>query len=226
MVAEHPGNLKTIELVDLKKLSQLFVNAFPAMDSDEQRLGLTLYRLLANGAPVSSEQLADALRHPVEVVITVLESWPDVFFDQDHYVIGFGGLTIKETAHHLEVNGNTVYTWCAWDALFIPELLNKTADVTTHCPITGETISLIVTPTQFKTVSHHHIVVSFLTPDETELKKNVTTSFCHFVHFFVNRDAGEQWVAEHPGTFLLSLEQAYTVGRKMNTARYCHVLNR
>jgi hypothetical protein len=40
--------------------------------------------------------------------------------------------------------------------------------------------------------------VSFLTPDQG-FDADVIQSFCHFVHFFASREAGETWTAEHPG---------------------------
>jgi hypothetical protein len=51
----------------------------------------------------------------------------------------------------------------------------------------------------------------------------VTASFCHYVHFFRDREAGARWAAQHPGTFLLSLEEAFAVGKRMNAVRYREV---
>jgi alkylmercury lyase-like protein len=48
----------------------------------------------------------------------------------------------------------------------------------------------------------------------------VVANFCHFVHFFHSSEAGEIWIAEHPGTFLLSIEEAYALGKGKNAAQY------
>jgi alkylmercury lyase len=40
--------------------------------------------------------------------------------------------------------------------------------------------------------------------------------FCHFVFFFASRRSGERWVAKHPGTFLFSLEEAFTLAKRVN----------
>ena len=58
-------------------------------------------------------------------------------------------------------------------------------------------------------------MVSFLSP-EGRFDGNVITSFCHFIHFFASRRAGEQWIARHPGTFLLSLADAFELARLSN----------
>lgn len=63
-------------------------------------------------------------------------------------------------------------------------------------------------------------VISFVVPDQADLQKNVTVSFCHLVHFLRDRAAGESWRSRHDGAFLLTLEQAFDLGKKVNHARY------
>jgi hypothetical protein len=63
------------------------------------------------------------------------------------------------------------------------------------------------------------IVVSFLTPNR-RFDQNVIESFCHFVHFFQTSQAGDEWTGRHPGTFLLSVEEAFTLGRLTNTRNF------
>jgi len=225
MGAERAKETTMSESVDLNKLGKLFVSAFPEMDIDEQKLSLTLYRLLAKGAPVSREQLAKVTGQSLENINHTLGGWQDIFYDDDDCVIGFLGLTSQEMPHRLEVNGHTVYTWCAWDTLFIPELLGATAHVTSTCPVTQKEIKLIVSPAGIKAVNADEVWVSFVSPDENELRENVTTSFCHFVYFFADRTVAERWIKEHPGTFLLSLDDAFAVGKQVNAARYMQTLN-
>jgi hypothetical protein len=62
-------------------------------------------------------------------------------------------------------------------------------------------------------------VISFLVP-ETQFNANVIESFCHFVHFFVSRAAASSWTAEHPGTFTLSVDDAYRLGKLTNRATF------
>ncbi len=179
---------------------------------------------MAKGKPVSRDRLAQALGKPTDAVNHTLSQGPGLFYDESDHIIGFLGLTIKETHHRLKVNGITVYTWCAWDTLFLPQLLNVTATVTSTCAATGEEIRLTVSPSRIEAAEPHDIVVSFLTPDENELRENTITSFCHFVHFFRSRKDGDAWVAEHDGTFLLSLDDAFMVGKKKNELRFKDVL--
>ncbi len=204
----------------LDELAQVFIRAFPTMDVDEQRLALRLYNELAEGEPVAIQNLARALDRPVAWVQTTLEGWPGVFFDDDGRIQGFWGLAVKPMRHQFKVDGRTVYTWCAWDALFIPELLHRSAEVTSSCEATGDSLKLRISPDSIDTGDHDDVMVSFLVPDEDDFQESVTASFCHFVYFFRDRSAGEQWVAEHEGTFLLSIKSAFSVGKKMNAVRY------
>ena len=95
-------------------LSKAMAGVFPAMDSHEQALALTLYRLLAAGEPVSPAELAHQVGFPVDQVSATLKNWPGVFFDTDQRVTGFWGLSLQETVHRLVVDDVTLYSWCAW----------------------------------------------------------------------------------------------------------------
>jgi alkylmercury lyase len=201
--------------VAVQELAQRITGAMPALGSSERQLVVTLYRLLGEGEPVSPHRLAKAVNLPEIRVREILGRWPGVYYDGDGSVIAFWGLALQEMPHRFEVDGRTLYTWCAWDSLFIPEVLGKTARVTSVDPVTKETISLVVGPDGVKEISPTTTVVSFLTPDRS-FDQDVIMSFCHFVHFFASPEPAEKWTTEHPGTFLLSVDDAYALGQLTN----------
>ena len=207
---------------DLKKISEHFIHAFPVMTRLEQKIALALYRLLLFGEPVLINTLSKEVNQTEASIDKVLQSWPGLNFDEDNKMVGFWGLTIHETNHHLKVNDKNIYTWCAWDTLFIPELLNTTVQITSHCALSGDKISLTISPEGIEHAQpdSNKIMVSFLVPGEEELKENIITSFCYYVFFFRSRKDGELWMADHPNTFLLTLNEAFAIGKKMNTTRY------
>lgn len=45
-------------------------------------------------------------------------------------------------------------------------------------------------------------------------------NFCHFVHFFASEESGARWTATHKGTFLLSLEEPFTLGQMTNARKF------
>ncbi len=201
-------------------LAARFARAFPPLASADQELALTLYRLLALGRAVPSARLADAMGRATPEVERTLAGWPGLIRDEAGAVIGFLGLSVGETAHRFEVDGVALYTWCAWDALFLPRLLNATARVVSACPATGAPVHLTVAPHGVASAYPAGVVVSFLLPDEAELRRHTTASFCHFVHFFASPEAARGWIARRPGTWLLTLDEAFALGRAVNEARY------
>ena len=205
--------------VNVGELADKLVTAVPRQDLTSQRVAVKLYRLLAEGNPVPVGRLAETLKLSGETVSEILSRYP-VFYDDQSTVVGFGGLTVAEMPPHLfVVEGRKLYTWCAWDSLFIPGILRMAVDVTSRDPVTHSEISLTVTPQGVKHVNPKGTVVSFLMPDRT-FDRDVIASFCRFVHFFGSRESGAAWTARHPGTFLLSVEDAFALGQLTNARNF------
>lgn len=198
----------------------------PEFSPEEQRVALALYRKLAQGRPVGAEQLAEALDVSAEEARSLLDrSSLNAFIypDDQGRVVGFGGLTTAPMHHRFTVNGRTLWTWCAWDSLFIPELLGETARVESPDPETGEAVRLTVSPARVEAVEPEGAVVSFLLPDAhlfDTSAANVMATFCHYVFFFASPVSGERWVARHPGTFLYSLDDAFSLARRLNARNF------
>jgi alkylmercury lyase len=122
--------------------------------------------------------------------------------------------------HQLRIGERELYAWCAWDTLFLPELVGANTQVRSTCRSTGEAIQLTVTPEGLEAASPPGAVISFVVPAAAAVNKDVITSFCHYVHFFSFPDAARAWLSEHPDAFLLRLRDAYDLGRRINRARY------
>jgi alkylmercury lyase len=209
----------------LESLAAAVADAAPDLGEEQQRIALKVYRWLAKGSPARPSDVARSAGVSEERVEELLGVWPGVFHDDDGGIIGFWGLTITKLSptHRLQVDGRDMFAWCAWDTLFLPGILDATARVESACPTTGETISLVVSPRGVVETSHLGAVVSFLTPDR-DFDTDVIQSFCHFVHFFASREAGNAWTTQHPETFLLSLEEAFELGRLVNALNFPTVL--
>ena len=198
--------------------------AIPDLDPPLQKAALTLLGLLAQGEPVDVQRLSDALALPAADLDETLERTPGVFRDGQHRVIGFMGLSVVEISdHRIHIDGRPLWAWCALDTLFLPELLGQTARVDSRCPSTGKRISLTVTPAGIADLAPPETVVSFLVP-ETQFDADVVQSFCHFVYFFASPDAAASWTAQHPGTFPLTVDDAFRLGQLTNRATFGAVL--
>jgi alkylmercury lyase len=210
--------------IDTRLLADRLAAAVVQLDKPGQQLGVNLVRMLAEGEPVSPASLAERVGWTEEQVIDELERWPGVFRDDAGRVIGYAGLTVVEMgAHRLHVDGRELSTWCAYDTLFLPELLGRTVDVSSRCPVTGEQISLTVGPDGVSDLSPAEAVVSFLVPDRP-FGDDVIQTFCHFVHFFATPEAAASWTAEHEGTLAIPVEDAFEVGQLVNRARFGEAL--
>jgi alkylmercury lyase len=204
----------------IERLAETLIGAVPDRDPGAQAVGLALLRTLAKGDPVSEQALAGASGAAEPTIRDAMGSWSGVFRDEDGRVVGFMGLSVAEFGEHrIELGGRTLTAWCAWDTLFLPELLGRPARVRSRCPVTGEQISLTVGPDGPSDVRPAGAVLSFLAP-ERPFGADVVRSFCRFVNFFASEQAAGEWTASHPGTFTLSLEQGFRLGQRTNQATF------
>jgi alkylmercury lyase len=208
-----------MERTEFEKVAAAILALFPPLAESEQRVALTLYRLLVQGGAVSSAALARAAGIAPTEIERMLQAWPGVYRDDEGRITGYGGLTIAETKHRLRLEGTTRYTWCAWDTLFIPELLNMTALVESNCPATGERVALTVRPDGIEPAGEPPLV-SLVAPEATAAAADIVSQFCCHVQFFATEAAGRRWIAKQPGTFLATLEQAWQLGRRRNAQHY------
>ena len=218
--------MTTNEGPDIERYLDAVADALPVLTAEEQHAAVALYRELAKGQPVGAAQLAAALKISAAKAGELLQrsSLRSLTYPDDHgRVLGFGGLAAAPMHHKFQVNGRTLWTWCAWDSLFIPELLDATAHVESPDPESGEVVRLEVGPHGVTAVEPESAVVSFLLPDASEFDKsaaNIMATFCNFVFFFASRESGERWVAKHRGTFLYSLTEAVVLARRLNAKTF------
>ena len=184
---------------------------------DHDALGREMVRLLAYGHPVTPERLATALQMTAEQVAGVLADLTDLEVDQGGNILGWG-LTLIPTPHRFRVNGQQFYTWCALDALTYPALLQVVASVESSCPVSGAPVTLSVTPKGVHDLTPAGAIVSVVIPEPGSSCNGDRGSFCTQSLFFLSRRDALLWQASSPRAWLLSVADAYQVGRLM--ARY------
>lgn len=191
-------------------LAERLSASFPPTDGIST-LFPVLLRALAKGRPVSPPALAAALGWSPEKVREVLEQVPSIEFDDAGNVVG-AGLTLRETPHLFEVEGQRLHTWCALDALMFPALIGKTARVSSPCAATGAPIRLTVTSDGVRDLEPPEAVVSLVLPDTTS---DVRSSFCVRVNFFASAAAAQTWLSAHPGATVARVEDAFQLGQEL-----------
>jgi alkylmercury lyase len=188
----------------------------------EQKVAVMIYRELAKGTAVDPQQLGRTLGISPGETQTLLGRDPLSSFihsDQQGRIVGFGGLSTVPTHHSFEVDGRALFAWCAADTLFIPAYLGRQARVKSHDPETGELVQLAVAPDRIESIVPEHAVISVKKP-ESDLfgtsAENIMRSYCHFIFFFASPTSGERWVAKHPGTFLYSPAEGFTLAKEIS----------
>jgi hypothetical protein len=204
--------------VSVDSLDAAIDTATPDLGAEEQRLALGLFRLLATGQPQGVGELALATGLSEEWVDRTLWSWPTVFRDDHDQVIGFAGLSIAEMSpHRIRHAGVDLCAWCGWDPMFLARIIGN-LDVATRDPVTGELITYrIARDGTISDTSHPEAVLSFLRPGRP-WGDDVIASFCHYVLHFAGADSARRWTAEHPGTFVISIDDGLELARR-HTAR-------
>jgi alkylmercury lyase len=97
-------------------------------------------------------------------------------------------------------------------------MLQQTAEVSSPCPSTGETIRLTITPEGVKSYQPASAVISIVIPQPRtsglESVEEIWTTFCHHIHFFASPQAAQEWVATREQEIaILTIEEAFELGR-------------
>lgn len=210
---------KTNNIVD--EVWEAAAERLPRFSPAEQRAGLVLLNELSRGEPVSAARLAHAMGvEEAEAAHYLSDSGmsPVVYSSDEGAALGFFGLSTMPTDHRFVVNGRTLWTWCAADTLFLPELLGVTASIESKDPVTGEFVTLTVSPAAVESVEPAGTLVSMNSPDawETTSAMRLIVTACHFIHFFGSSESGREWTESHPDSVLLPYAEAFAYGKRQN----------
>jgi alkylmercury lyase len=168
----------------IRELADAIAAAALKVDEAGRRIVVALYELLALGDPVSPASLAARAGLPETVVPAALDGWPGVFRDGDGNVVGFVGLAIPEMAHRIQFDaGKPIHAWCALDPFLVVPVIGRAARVESTDPVTGDRVTMAVTPDGIKDLSPATAMVSFVAPTGP-FDQDAIQSFCNFVHNF------------------------------------------
>jgi alkylmercury lyase len=165
--------------------------------------------LLARGEPASAEEIAAAADKSPEEVRAALDRFPGADWDEQGRVVGLG-LTLRPTPHRLELEGRTLFAWCALDALLFPVLLGQPASIESPCRGTGEPVNIEVTPAGIEMVEPPSAVVSTVAARDLASFHSVS---CNDTHFFSSPVAASRWLEKHPEATILPAEDAFRLAQ-------------
>ena len=190
----------------------------PNFGPDRSRLLIQVVRTLAYGRPVTMEQVdqmaAGLGMSPVEASQFLKQVSER---DSEGRIIGCMGLSLNEKwPHRFYVNGIPLRTWCAWGALFLPPILNRTATIVSFSP-GRKMVRLTVSPHQVEWSYPEGAAVSMAgcgeVSQDTYSVEAIWSNFCHQVHFFPSGQDAEEWAEGKGNISNLSVEEAYELGK-------------
>ncbi|MPZ25940.1 MAG: alkylmercury lyase [Micromonosporaceae bacterium] len=190
--------------------------AWSRRDYSTNRASRGAVDLLANGRPVTPEALAGRTGMSVDQarahVGRIRAEGAEVV---DGAIVGLA-LTLHPTGHRFRVRGHDLYTWCGFDALFLPIMLGERAEATSTCPVTGAEIQLTVQPDGTVSAATPGTVVVGIVGEEVTSCCSVAgpdSAICAQMPFFASREVGERWLPGHPGVAIVDLDEAREIAR-------------
>jgi alkylmercury lyase len=177
------------------------------------RLEILTYRALAEGYPVSAARLAALAGVPIELTEALFEHGKTLGgeWDEEGRLVG-NVLTLIPTQHRFRVNGKVLYTWCSLDAIHLPGLLGRPAEVDSVDPISGQAIHLDVPPDGEPTVTPAETVLTIVLSSGD--RSGPQSPLCQQMHFFVSHESASVWVRDHPGATIMPVEEVYQLVRE------------
>lgn len=166
--------------------------------------------LAETGQPVSLMHLATRLQVSQETLATHLARILDTEFDKQGNIVGWG-ITLLPTRHQFVLSGLPLFTWCAFDTVLFPPLLQVEAQVQSICEATGQPITFVATPERIASLLPATSVLSLILP--TRRCDCVRGTFCEQSLFFQSEEAASSWMALHPDAVLLPVKEAAVLGQ-------------
>ena len=200
--------MELAEVIEVLKARQQIVTPQSAAFSRQ------ILKLLAEGEPVTPERLAEALGQPIEFIRTTFATLRNCGCELNEQGALIGdALTLTPTPHHFRIKNRNLYAWCALDTLFLPTLINQTAEITSTCPQTGLSIHLTVSPHGIASISPPETALSIvIAPGCTS---GINGTFCGQTHFFASKEAAVEWMGGRTEFAVLSVMEGLELARQV-----------
>ena len=196
----------------------------PEFTGDQSRVLLRVWRSLASGAPLGRDAVAYIARS-VGVSVDAANDFLASVSEKDGRgrIVGAVGLSQNQHPHRFTVDGVQLAAWCAWDALFIPAGLQKTATVESTSPVSGEKVRVVVSQDGVNDLSPAGAVVTISVPDApVSSVEEACMVFCQQVLFFASREEAEGWASGRTGIEVLSVADGFDLGRAAFSSVFKH----
>ncbi len=167
-----------------------------------------LLRLVSEGEPVPIAAIASKANLPVHDIEQWLCQQPGTDWDDQGRLVGFG-LTQRATNHRLVLDGRSLYTFCAADALIFPALLGQTANVESRCAESGQQVHVKVEPNAVVFADPGRAVVSHI-PGRLR-SCDIRGTVCKYGVFYASIESARHWQETHPNGVVLPVDKFFDI---------------
>jgi alkylmercury lyase len=178
----------------------------------ELRLQVIALQLLAKGAPVSPDTLAEAWGIPLEHVQAIFEqaaALGTLQLDDEGNMVGTA-ISLVPSKHKFQVGGNTLYAWCAYDAVYTPGVIGADAVIESVDPLSNQPIRLKISPGGVLESEPEGIAATVVGID-ADSSGGAESPRCSQMHFFVSEENARAWSAGQPGVSVMTVDQLFAL---------------
>lgn len=189
---------------------------------DKTPLVNRIFRLLAEGAPISSDDVRSAaaeLGIDPDIADELVDSWAER--DAAGHIVGMG-VTYNPTPHRMRIDGADMWAWCAIDTLIFGILLDKEINVASDAPGGRGTTRIRVSRSGVSMVEPADAVITWPTRERDQIDISSTAAiwgtFCHHSFLFPSRAGAEQWAAGRQDIEILPLDDGFAIAQALASA--------
>jgi alkylmercury lyase len=200
----------------LQSTVEQLLELLPNLNVEERQISKFLYQKLSLGRPVSIESIADEFHKSIQEIQVLLKQMAYVEYSATGEISAYRGVTLNQTRHYLFHNNFKIYTWCAFDTLFLADLLVEPVSIASNCPTCGKRIAFDVNDRNITSSKESDTVMSFIIPDKVDYCENLQNAFCCKVHFFCNQQCGSEWVNLSHEISFFDLAESLVIAQERN----------
>ena len=167
-----------------KKLSDELTNVHRLILKSYIEIGRTLNR----------DEIATHVEN-IDDAVNTLRSNDMVVFDSNDEPIGAYPFTMEERVHKIKVNGNTIHSMCALDALAISPMFNVKTHIDSKCHVTGDDIAIDQLDQEVLS-NNGNEDIHFGLNWNSAANNCCATSLCTEMIFLKDKSIAESWFAE------------------------------
>ncbi len=157
---------------------------------------LILKSYVQQGRSLTKDEIAGHVEN-VDEVIDVLRSNDMVVFDSNDEPVGAYPFTMEPRVHKILLNGHTIHSMCALDALAISPMFKVKTHIESQCHVTGDRISIDQLNQEVLNKSENE-ALHFGLNWNSAANNCCATSLCTEMIFLKDKEIAETWLAEDP----------------------------